>query len=83
MYCYKTIYCKYSEEVKFMNNNQFVKSTDLYFKCMLTLQFLHVSVVYYSMYANGGGFVSKSGFKDYFAIARIACPKVQVGQPKS
>ena len=34
------------------------------------------------MYANGGGFVIKSRFKDYFAIARIACPKVQVGQPR-
>ena len=33
--------------------------------------------------ANSGGFVSKSRFKDYFATARIACPKVQVGQPKS
>ena len=33
--------------------------------------------------ANGGGFVSKSRLKDYFATARIACPKVQVGQPKS
>ena len=34
------------------------------------------------MYANGGGFLSKSKFKDYFATERIASPKVQVGQPK-
>ena len=35
-----------------------------------------------TIYANGGRFVSKSRFKDYFATARIASPKVQVGQPK-
>ena len=34
------------------------------------------------IYANGGLFVSTSRFKDYFATAQIASPKVQVGQPK-
>ena len=44
------------------------------FNCKI--EFLHLrKISHLVINANGGGFVSKSKFKEYFATARIACPK--------